>query len=146
MPFLEIFEAYLIPAGGLIGGLTDLIVFFLTKSNREAERKRIDAEIEKILTERDEIRAQEKKDLQEFWHREFNRLNARIDELEAEKQGQDLTIKELTAENAELKKVQVAQEKDLKEKDRIIRLLEGRIRALENLLKRSGIDPDGDTD
>ena len=74
-------------------------------------------------------------DIQEYWHREFKRLEARIVELEGEKSGRDSKIKELSEEVIVLRK-------KLSERDREIESLTCRIRELERLMKKFGIDPD----
>ena len=144
MTFGEVLQNYILPAGGVLGGLTTLIVFLLSRSQRMAERKKIEAEVREILGKSDLARAGELSDLQSTWHKEFARLTKKIEALEREKRGQDLTIGELTAENVELKKTQAAQEIDLREKEETIKKLERRILALEKLLKKAGIDPDGE--
>jgi uncharacterized coiled-coil protein SlyX len=74
-------------------------------------------------------------DIQTYWHTEFKRLEARIEELETDKKGQDVTIAELEKEVATYK------QKYVESKDEIARLTT-RIRELERLIRKYNIDPD----
>ena len=139
MTFLEALQQYILPIAGSLGGLAALIIFVFSRPDRKVSRKKIEAEVDKILAERD-------KELQDFWHAEFKRLNIRIDNQEKEIEslktdvkGRDLTIAELTAENLRIKK-------DYEKLEKKNAQLEERIKILEELLKKYGIDPDGELD
>lgn len=95
--------------------------------------------------------------VQEFWHKEFERLETRvgdqgkeiiaqgkeIDSLRSDIKGRDVTIKEITAENGrlnlEIEKLQANE----KVKDGIIEKLQKRIKELEELMRKYGIDVNG---
>ena len=135
MTFLEIFERIILPAGGMLSLFTALIIFLFGKPDRKVSRKKIEAEVDKILAERN-------KEMQDFWHKEFNRLNLRIDEqqkeiesLKTDVKGRDLTIAELTEENVRIKR-------DYEKLEKKNAQLEERIKILEELLKKYGIDLD----
>lgn len=78
--------------------------------------------------------------LQKFWHDEFKRLSDRVTELENEVLGRDMKIAELKAEfNAQI----IILEKQVEERDAKIEALTARIRQLENLIRKYGVDPEG---
>lgn len=95
--------------------------------------------------------------VQEFWHKEFERLETRVDDqgkeiiaqgkeidsLRSDIKGRDVTIKEITAENGrlnlEIEKLQANE----KVKDGIIEKLQKRIKELEELMRKYGIDVNG---
>ena len=94
------------------------------------------------LASRGKNKAAKDLDLQEYWHKEFDRLEKRIEELEGDKKGQAMTITELKGQVSEFKeKVQVLQTQ-LDQRDAKIERLTARIRELERLMKKFGIDPD----
>lgn len=142
MTFLEIFQVYILPTVAVLSGLTALIVFIFTRPDREVTRKKVEAEVDKILSERN-------KEMQDYWHDEFDRLNKKIDRqeekinsqdqkiisLETDVKGRDLTIKELTEENSRIKR-------DYEKMEIKNAQLEERIKVLEELLKKYGIDLD----
>jgi len=160
MTFLEIFEHYILPAVAVLSGLTALIIFIFSRSDREVTRKKIEAEVEKILAERDSKKAEEATKMQEYWHKEFERLNARIEKqeekiksqdqkiigLETAIKGRDLTIEELTEENRQIKEDYDTLKKSSAANEILMSEMEKRIKALEKLLKKYGIDPDGEID
>lgn len=129
-----------IVVSGFLGGA------FVKWVEGRISKSKTEAEIEEILAQRDNAREEEKAQMQDFWHKEFKRLNARIDcqdkiikELKTNVKGREVTIAELTAENISLKKDQEKLEKKNIQ-------LEARIAYLEKLLKKAGIDPDGGND
>ena len=94
------------------------------------------------LASRGKNKAAKDLDLQEYWHKEFDRLEKRIEELEGDKKDRDMTITELKGQLSEFKeKVQVLQTQ-LDQRDAKIERLTARIRELERLMKKFGIDPD----
>ncbi|MEA3327800.1 MAG: hypothetical protein U9R53_10940 [Chloroflexota bacterium] len=50
--FLEIFQSFILPAAGAVGGLAALIMFLLSESQRRAEMEKIKAETEKVEAEK----------------------------------------------------------------------------------------------
>ena len=86
-------------------------------------------------------RGKPKLDIQDYWHKEFERLEGRIADLEIEVKGRDVSIAELKQENADLK---IKYEKAKDE----IRRLTTRIRELERIIRKYDIDPcvDGSDD
>jgi uncharacterized coiled-coil protein SlyX len=87
------------------------------------------------LASRGKNKAAKDLDLQEYWHKEFDRLEKRIEELEGDKKDRDMTITELKGE------IQVLRTQ-LDQRDAKIERLTARIRELERLMKKFGIDPD----
>jgi len=122
---------------GIITGGVGVAVFqWLTSMGKNK------AEEKKINQEGENLEADTFKKLQEFWHGEFDRLEKRIEELEGDKKGQAMTITELKGQVSEFKeKVQVLQTQ-LDQRDAKIERLTARIRELERLMKKFGIDPD----
>ncbi len=78
--------------------------------------------------------------LQKVWHEEFNRLSARVTELEKEVKGRDMSIAELERENKELK----AELQTLKaQNEKLIKTnrdLASRINKLEEKLKENNLN------
>ena len=74
-------------------------------------------------------------DIQDYWHKEFKRLDERIADLEAVVKGRDVTIAELKKENAELKR-------KIAESEAEIVQLTSRIRELERLIEQYNIQVD----
>ena len=95
--------------------------------------------------------------LQKFWHGEFARLDKRIDsqdkkiasqeveikKLRADIKGRDVTIKNITAENERLKIEIDRMKANENAKDGIIEGLRKRVKELEDLMRRYGIDVNG---
>ncbi|MDY6866632.1 MAG: hypothetical protein SVT56_01820 [Chloroflexota bacterium] len=84
------------------------------------------------LATRGKNKASKDLDLQEYWHKEFERLENRIKDIEEER---DMTVKELKEEIQTLRT-------QLGDRDSEIERLTARIRELERLMKKYGIDPD----
>jgi len=76
-------------------------------------------------------------DIQDYWHKEFKRLDERIADLEAVVKGRDVTIAELKKENAELRR-------KIAESEAEIVQLTSRIRELERLIEQYNIQDYGD--
>jgi uncharacterized coiled-coil protein SlyX len=87
------------------------------------------------LSTRGKVKAEQNIDMQTYWHTEFGRLEARIEDLERDVKGRDVTIAELSKENAQLKC-------ELQEARGRIERLTARIRELERLMRKYGVDPD----
>ena len=51
MTFLELFQSFILPAAGAIGGVTALIIFLFSKPQRMAEIKKTEAEARKVDAE-----------------------------------------------------------------------------------------------
>jgi|GEM_PF-1888892 len=85
------------------------------------------------LSTRGKVKAEQNIDMQTYWHNEFDRLETRIEDLERDVKGRDLTIAELSKENAQLKC-------ELQEARGKIERLTARIRELERLMHEFGIE------
>jgi len=51
--FLEIFQSFILPAAGAVGGLAALIMFLLSKSQRKAAIEKTKAETDKAIAEKE---------------------------------------------------------------------------------------------
>lgn len=91
------------------------------------------------LSNKDKNKASKDIDVQTYWHKEFDRLEGRIADLETEVKGRDVSIAELKKENADLKS------KYAEAKSEIARLT-ARIRELERLMRKYDIDLGRDSD
>lgn len=49
MTFLEVFQSFILPAAGVVGGFTALIIFIASTPKRKAEIKQINAEGDKVI-------------------------------------------------------------------------------------------------
>ena len=101
-------------------------LFMRVKTRAEAEKTNADAA--KTATD-------SQLSLQDYWHKEFKRLDERIADLEAVVKGRDVTIAELKKENAELKR-------KIAESEAEIVQLTSRIRELERLIEQYNIQVD----
>jgi archaellum component FlaC len=101
------------------------------------------------LANRGKNKADEIKTLQDFWHAEFERLEGEVKDLRKELNGKELDIELITTKSRELQKdyrdVQELlrlRDKKICDQDGIIEKLSNRIKELEELMRKSGIDPD----
>jgi len=101
------------------------------------------------LANRGKNKADEIKMLQEFWHTEFERLEGEVKELRKELNGKELDIEAITTKYRELQKdynnlqeLLRLRDKKICDQDGIIQSLSNRIKELEDLMRKSGIDPD----
>jgi archaellum component FlaC len=101
------------------------------------------------LANRGKNKADEIKTLQDFWHAEFERLEGEVKDLRKELNGKELDIELITTKYRELQKdyrdVQELlrlRDKKICDQDGIIEKLSNRIKELEELMRKSGIDPD----
>jgi predicted RNase H-like nuclease (RuvC/YqgF family) len=134
-------ELIKIVIGALLGGgLVALITARDTKAKIKAETEKLRADISKTRTD-------EWKTRQEAWHKEFWRLNQRIDELEGQVKVGDDTIEEMTTKYKTLKQdyddLKRSSDKKIAEQDLLIERLSNRIQQLEDLMRKNGIDPNG---
>jgi len=83
------------------------------------------------LANRGKTKAATNIDLQDYWHKEFDRLEKRIKDIEEER---DMTVKDLKDE------IQVLRG-EVSKRDAKIERLTARIRELERLMKKYDIDP-----
>lgn len=108
------------------------------------------------LANRGKNKADEIKTLQDFWHDEFERLEKEVKELRGDIKGRDATIEEITTKYQEittnyrelqtdyqkLQRLLQSRDKKICEQDGIIQSLSNRIKELEDLMRKYGIDPD----
>lgn len=101
------------------------------------------------LANRGKNKADEIKTLQDFWHDEFERLENEVKELREAIKGRDATIEEITTKYRELQtdyqklqRLLRSRDKKICEQDGIIQSLSNRIKELEDLMRKYGIDPD----
>jgi archaellum component FlaC len=101
------------------------------------------------LANRGKNKADEIKTLQEFWHAEFERLEGEVKDLRNELNGKELDIELITTKYRELQKdynglqdLLRLRDKKICDQDGIIEKLSNRIKELEELMRKSGIDPD----
>ena len=101
------------------------------------------------LANRGKNKADEIKTLQAFWHTEFERLEGEVKELREELNGKEQDIEAITTKYRELQKdynklqnLLHLRDKKICEQDGIIEKLSNRIQELEDLMRKSGIDPD----
>ena len=101
------------------------------------------------LANRGKNKADEIKTLQDFWHDEFERLENEVKDLRKAIKGRDATIEEITTKYRELQtdyqklqRLLRSRDKKICEQDGIIESLSNRIKELEDLMRKYGIDPD----
>jgi predicted RNase H-like nuclease (RuvC/YqgF family) len=103
-------------------------------------RNKVRADAEKTNADTEKTTAESLLVLQKFWHDEFKRLSDRVTELETEVIGRDMKIAEIKAEfQAKI----IILEKQVEERDMKIEALTKRIRELEHLIRKYGVDADG---
>jgi len=132
MSFAEILERFILPIGGMVGGLATLLIFLFSGRKRKSEQKKLEKEIKVLDVQADETvvmtpaklmqmvnvaagdMLDKQQELIDTFHEEYEALKAqvkkdleekdkRISELENKIDAKEASIANLEAENRRLK-------------------------------------------